>query len=280
MRCTLPIIIMAGRQANRAQNDVERRYGIVVLLDVFGTKGRWRREQATDIISAYVSFADGIQDRFELETKGLRKGIGMDMKDVSIEVASFSDTFIVTISKPFNVNVANVAKTLVLMTGTIVGRTLFSAIEKDIPLRGGVSIGEFYISRRTERYMIIGQPIDECAEYHNQMQWIGVAAAPSAHNVLTNAAQNPNFKSRMWGRYDVPLKNGFEPNGGVIKWPIYYPLECNDEIPKKLEAIKNIMNENLNAASTLDIAFKWRHTRDFFNEVLDSEKADTSNKTG
>lgn len=249
---------------------MEKRFGVVVLLDALGTKGRWKREDAREIIRSYKSFGDEIEKQYKAETKGLRRLFGSMVNGIAVEVSTFSDTFLVTISAKSDHKSNDKASTFVLISGIIIAGTIFRGLEENIPLRGCASVGEFYVSRR--RYMLIGQPIDEAAEYHNMLQWVGVTAAPSANNALTEASKQNHFYSRNWSRYAIPLKNGIEMNGWAVRWPIYFPLDYDPSIPKRIDKIRRTIARNLDIAPSIDVSLKWRNIRDFFDNVIASEQ--------
>jgi hypothetical protein len=206
----------------------------------------------------------------KLKRRGLRSLFGNMVNGIAVEVSTFSDTFLVTISAKSDHKSNDKANTFVLISGVIIAGTIFRGLEKNIPLRGCASVGEFYVSRR--RYMLIGQPIDEAAEYHNMLQWIGVTAAPSANNALTEASKQNHFYSRSWGRYAIPLKNGIEMNGWAVRWPIYFPLDYDPGISRRIDKIRLDITRNLDTAPSIDVSLKWRNTRDFFDNVIESEQ--------
>jgi len=188
--------------------------GAVVMLDILGFRGIWRREKAEAVIGRLEELADEVRSQAAEIERGSRTS---DDSFITVcQPAFLSDTIVLGLKPnvPARLNRTEIAVTLgitfdeasisgeAVAAGARMAADLQRAALRGRPafaLRGCIAFGDFGI---TDRF-IIGESVDEAAEGMNSAHGALVWLAPSADRF-----EQPR---KPWShypllRYDVPVK--------------------------------------------------------------------------
>jgi hypothetical protein len=163
---------------------------------------------------------------------------------------------------------SNKRERLLIGAADILYSLMVAALDMGIYLRGCISIGTFYLASKR---LIIGPAVDEAAEYHNMPEWVGISAAPSAHNALNNIRKAIE-ESYYYLRYDIPMKYGHERNGWALNWP-HSDMHNGDTRVRALKLTRLMTNKN----NEISVSLKYRNTLDFYRHAI--KKTDEWHKT-
>jgi len=121
--------------------------------------------------------------------------------------------------------------------------------QKNINLRGAMSIGKYYISDK----MILGPAADEASMYYEIANWVGVIATPSLESVLLRMEKN-NEVVPLFHKYDIPLHNGKRQG-----WAIDLLARHSTSEGPLIELIHNKLEDSDDPTG----AEKWKNTLEF-----------------
>jgi hypothetical protein len=202
--------------------------GLVIFLDALGMKGIWKRFPPIEVVQKWSNVNTVFLSIEEPEVQNL---------DFSFR--ALSDTIIITISNIDSLNI-NLPKIFDLLI-----KPFLNSIKNKILLRGVITFGPFYWSDK----LIIGPAIDEAAEYHNKVNWIGISTSPL---LKLNLKIKKNDSLLL---YKIPYKEQEKfYDGIVLNWPIY---DTNNEY------ISILMDEESKAEYNSKI--KYKNTYTFYN---------------
>ena len=209
-----------------------------------------------DVLSRWDRIYKGFKDRNEYIKE--RSGIHFKNDPPLFRFSSLSDTIIITAAIPKNTPSGYTeAKTdLTLFMAGVVMVSFFTSLENQFYLRGAISTGTFWLSDK----MIIGPAIDEAANYHNKLNWVGVATTPSASSVLKNHRDNDN---RLVNYHSIPWKNGNR-EGWALAWPLHdnrNSLYNPTRIGWRMDILLNASNYELDES----IRTKYANTLKFYD---------------
>lgn len=209
------------------------REGAITFMDVLGWKGIWNRDDRAmvkleELRSLVVSWANGEALENTKRNCGSGKSIfrGQDTK-----VLLISDTLVIsTFGDP--------VPTLWLH-GELTAKAICESLERGIPLRGATCFGRFEVSERES--VFLGPAVDEAAEWHEQLDWIGVVQTPTA---MLSGIPLKTVGAPPWVSYqNPPVKGGKVPQLMACNWPLKWDAgkngtrECLTEVLKKLGPI-------------------------------------------
>ena len=226
---------------------IKKQKGVLVLMDRLGTKGIWKQDDPDIVINQWSSFIELIKKTFYRELK---------KRNYDIHFTAFSDSIFITIyGKNKEESVLDVGAALVWVMGYSMGI--------GINFRGCISYGLIVESSNS----IIGPAIDESAEYHALQQWIGISAAPSVHNILSEI-DSSRLNSKNGGRptfvkYDIPLKESIEKNGWAVNWTMLNSNVAPTYKNTQFSSLEKYVRYNLETATSIPHVLKWRNTLDF-----------------
>ena len=102
-----------------------------------------------------------------------------------------------------------------------------AAIEAGLPLRGAVSIGEWVelSPPEPENVLLVGQAVDDAADWYDKADWLGVALTPRAGFGWASTHPVPS-SGDSFVEYDVPLK--------IREWEHDRPLRYALNWPKTM----------------------------------------------
>lgn len=142
--------------------------GAVTFLDVLGWKGIWNK-QGNNPVNNLVTLIREIQEESQNLTSESQKKLSDSDRGVDIitKVLSISDTIAIFTKGPAHISIP--------IHTQVCSKAISSSIMKEIPLRGAISYGRFYIYDN----IMVGPAVDEAASWHESINWIGVVLTPS-----------------------------------------------------------------------------------------------------
>ena len=236
----------------KRRKELQEKFGIIVLLDALGMKGIWKRKDSKEVLERWNQFVNFFES---LVKEYIRAKTTFN---------AFSDTIIITV-------VSNSNKIL-LDLADLLRFQLIRSLVIGMPLRGCITVGKFYQDGR----LIIGDGLDEAAQYFELPQWIGVSASPSTHRIIEKfKAKERKGLEHVFFKCDIPLKGSIEKDGWAINWPeltdMFVP-KFSREVGKKYDDALKIIIENLDSTSEIESTMKWRNTLKFYEQALKEHK--------
>jgi hypothetical protein len=129
-------------------------YGFVIFIDVLGIKGVWKKMSADMVIKNWIKII-----------RQFTESIDKSLRHLKPCYTTLSDTIIITCECNIS-NINTIFQSLM--------KPFTYSIELDSFLRGTISYGMTFISTR----LILGPALDDAAEGHNMLEWIGIATTP------------------------------------------------------------------------------------------------------
>lgn len=227
--------------------------GIVILLDALGTKGIWKDQLPEAVLKIREVLGMTIKRKFEK--------IFPNKSTCNI----FSDTIIITIEGKLEDNFVKMSANLFSLFVVSLGLK--------INLRGAINFGVIHKSKNS----IIGPAIDECSQFYELPNLVGVVMCPTLSIMLEKNTSITNLdKDYSFPKYDLPLKE-FRIMKDMRLMRIFgeYSLEHHlvKIIPQDIKTIKELIQYNIMNVAELEPKLKWKNTLDFINEIkLENEE--------
>ena len=272
----------------------EEQYGIVILLDTLGTRGKLYGKNSDEIKGIFEKQKDFIYNfKYKLEWALAER--------ITFDTFTDSTIIVIEIDKTKNDNdIIKILKKIAWITGMFIGYSM----NIEMPIRGCFSIGKFY----SDDKFVMGEAIDEIGAYYDlSHQWIGVSAAPSAQKIIEAVLKDVD-PTNNFIKYNIPLRNSIEIDAWAINWPhILNHIKKNDgsdidefanmdsiideSDTKHLtldfyfnegitqEQLDKVMNRNLKNRATVAANLKWRNTRTFFKRSMKKYNGDVKTST-
>ncbi len=253
-----------------ASKDENWRYGGVIFLDNIGTKAKLGKKASLEDVESFISKYEKILNEWEQPINLKNQQWAKLPSTLQIKLKAFSDTIIITLSiskHEFLLYKDQITpKRILRSTAAFLPLFFTQMFEKEIFLRGAISIGDFYETGK----MIVGSALFEAAEYYEQPQWIGISAAPSANLLLSNKSP-PIEAAELFVQYPVPLKIGLEPSGWALNWIKVSDLlsekgKHENTIKERSLEIEKKINEGLKTTD-FNHSIKWRNTVKFYEYI-------------
>jgi hypothetical protein len=151
---------------NSSIDNIKQELGAVTFLDVLGWKGIWQQsDSAIETLYSLIKKTLAETYRISQEYSDIKEFRG---KNEITKVLSISDTIALFTSGSVDTAIEIQAK--------ICSWLLPYALERELPLRGAISYGEYSIKDN----IMLGYAVDEAASWHESTDWIGVVLSPSA----------------------------------------------------------------------------------------------------
>lgn len=211
--------------------------GFVVFIDVLGIKGVWKRMSPNTVINNWIE----IIRQFD-------ESINRSLGHLKPYYTTLSDTIIITCECNIS-NINTIFQSLI--------QPFVHSINLDFFLRGSISYGMTFISPR----LIIGPSIDEAAEWHNQLEWIGIATTPKLSNYyLSKGYENRTNNYIYYPR--IPIK-GIKREWDRLSILDYkgFALNWSD----KSNSVQQLILNKKDIQSDLKIKRKYENTLEFFS---------------
>lgn len=175
--------------------------GFVIFIDVLGIKGIWRRKNPDLVINNWKEINKRFYD-----------SINSSLGDFSHYSTTISDTIIITCQCSI--------KYIDRIFQSLLQPFIFS-MNLEFFLRGTISYGMTFLSPG----LILGQSLDDAAEWHNKLEWIGITTTPALSqyylgrgisNITNNYVQYPHIPikkiQRDWNILDIKDYEGLALN--------------------------------------------------------------------
>jgi hypothetical protein len=192
--------------------EIEKRLGVVALLDALGTKGVWQRVDPRLVIQAWHRTLNTLEQSSSSVNSRVTRARGRQVS----RIMAFSDTILVTLCG------AEQVEELIPLMGLVLVPTFISALQSNILLRGAISIGEFHQSE----HVLVGPAVDDAANWYNVHDWAGVVLTPNASYTLDRLVlkQKSNLEKmetldHLYVRYAPPLRKGNSSELWSLAWP-------------------------------------------------------------
>jgi Mrr N-terminal domain len=228
--------------------------GIIILLDVLGTKGKWKTTENAEISKLWNILTDTLSDAVNEALEG---------KNHRLTLLTFSDTIMIIVE-------TLETKMVLVDLASSLRAPLVVSMMIGMPLRGCITTGEFH----RDATLIVGPAIDEAAEYYDLPQWIGISSSPSANKIIEDIYNSKKDAVKdIFFKCDIPLKNSIEQNAWALQWAkesdkvvleTSKSLETSKLQTPKYTDTMHIMNNHLEKSYPIDVALKWRNTYKFY----------------
>ena len=200
------------------QTKVISKKGFVILLDALGTKSL-NGEKAEERLEQWGKLIAGWPHNFMYRAKFTQ------IKDLS-QMVYFSDTIMIKVERDEELTVSKQLEAI----GHAIGYFIIHAMKFKIFFRGCISYGKYVFSD----YGQVGEAVTDVGSYFELPNWIGVSLTPNLYKMLMiDKDVKPTFIT-----YDIPTKNGLEPNI-VLNiqhiWKDYEENSLHDELVKQLK---------------------------------------------
>lgn len=187
--------------------------GVVVVLDLLGTKGRWQADNPADLIRRLRGFQDRVGKEYgsEMLYRTKLKESGEGWGRISWRSRVLSDTVVVTGSCTRNPDRFIFNEVSEHLLGTF-----NDAVQSGFLPRGAVSWGTFY----QDADALVGPAVDEAALWADEADWAGFILTPGASTwadeVLLDDGNGAPIELRKW---EVPLRSGRTFRTWTVWWP-------------------------------------------------------------
>jgi hypothetical protein len=233
---------------------VERRYGIVVVMDVLG----WKNKANPEVIKTYVDLINVL--RIKILSEWMR--VSDNVKDEDLYIIMMSDTICIFLDIDDSYCELNIFKAI--------SEFIVEALGKSFAFRGAISRGEYFINKKQNVFS--GEAIYEAIKYAEKTDWAGIILTDSISKALLENNNIADLKALNLISYDnIPYKKE-TPN--TIR-PCYKNLVL---VPKSLFPIseRNIFVDLMNLYEKVldsdkeDVRIKLNNTKVFLKFLIDT----------
>ena len=226
------------------------REGAVAVIDALGFRGVWRRYAPETVIEN--------MQKIKIQLEKDLKNIGSQSK-MKFDATFLSDTIIIGLSLPEDEDKGK-ALSIIYVTD-ILTRILAWSARSSTPLsyRGVVSYGKYII----EPSFIVGEAIDEAANYHESAQGAVVWLLPSTKNRVEDWLKDQPKNTHLV-RFNIPLKNGDKFHSYTVS-PIVQALDVQDAVALTIKILGTFNSNNVqvavkkqNTIKHLQACYEWR----------------------
>jgi hypothetical protein len=295
----------SSRRSNDNITRLDKRHGVIAILDILGTKNKWKGKQAEPFLRKIenlyeqIDLLSGILNQYHEGKLGLKsikvsdrkiqkqidnKNLFEENRQMRMNISTFSDSIIIA----YHARRRLINDRLLLnIFGFYLSAIFLYAFKNDIYLRGSVSIGTFFILKDAKRQLIIGPAINEAAMLFESTEWIGISTTPSASLTIEQTKEkldkyvklNPQYSFENFHLDSLPILNllrksffiqyDLPTKNGIEKrgWALAWPL-----LDDNLEIYK-IINQTLNfrkfqqKSIEYDTYKKFKNTKQFYESI-------------
>ena len=221
----------------------DAKIGLVILLDILGTKKLMYDEDGMEKIQLFINNAK----------KHFQPSVDEDHNMIrGAEFSYFSDTIMITVEDKKYRNFYPFLNII----GEALGNFILYAAGHNIFLRGCISYGEYVSSE----HVSIGKAVSEAGANYELANWIGVTVTPSLYiKILLNTNSDIDLFFKKW---TIPTKKGTE---------IGYALNFKKALQRNRgEQFKNLiykLTSNLYHETEYDVSIKYRNTLEFIDSL-------------
>jgi hypothetical protein len=267
--------------------NITEKFGIVVFMDALATSGIWETEHAQSYLASWESLNFVmdiiIQDLGSYDNISCNDIITTKKAEYEIDIFTFSDTLIITVSITDKQNIVNGLS----LIGNILMQLFFWGLKDKLLFRGVFSIDKFYALKTssyltagipvsesftpTKKFLFIGPTVDEAARCYNKSNWIGISSMPSA-TIHLNEIDIKADPMRYFVKIDIS-KYGVNENGWALAWPRYDTLQnslnpTNESHIQYLEQQKNFYHDDEKVFPKYDNTIRFYYD---VNSMIDTE---------
>lgn len=229
---------------------------IVAHIDILGmsTLVESNFPEAWGMLSDLVSVRDHAQAH-EYEFVETREHLRVFER---IKIVTFSDTLLLFTAGNSDLEL----KSMIILVTQIFHKALFRCV----PVRAGLSAGEFWFN--FEKSMYAGPALIEAYRAGEAAQWLGIAFAES----IQEAAIGLGMKSAdrdVVVRWPIPVKNG-ERSGTVVNWPAIFAHDLKAKPPISVSQFYAAFEPSFGSFDDLPrlVQLKYENTVQFMNDQL------------
>ena len=212
-------------------------FGIVVTFDALGAKAfsikeaqeflKLRDKLAIDLPflqnAIHTALIESIDTSFTVSNEPKHTNALDHLRRSKHEVLTFGDSFILLYEcEPQSIGIA-----LSSVASWCAG-TISAAIDRNVFLRGALSIGNYLYSGKQSN-TVLGPAVADAATWCELADWIGMVVTPASGYYFEQPEINPNelrhhsqfhfLKQQSYIKYHVPLKTGHHENLWTLMWP-------------------------------------------------------------
>lgn len=153
---------------------------------------------------------------------------------------------------------------IVFLTSHLFG----DALVKCIPLRGGISYGDFFFNPKL--HLFCGVPFVRAYEIGERAQWAGIVLDDCVGKHYQNNSHMPGYDSQKVIKWNVPTKSNGKRNSWVINWPAIFAPRFQKKPPISVQDFYKAFESLFGPYDDLrqDIKTKYENTIEFVNSNL------------
>lgn len=221
---------------------IESKFGLVSLIDLLGTKGSRKLEEQSEMLEKWHMFIPKFKTMLKL---------GCPSAEIMPSFHAFSDTIIITIEGKKE-NIEGLLRSFAFAASAM----MYDSIKYRLPIRGCFSVGNFL----KKGSFVIGEAVDEVAQYYELPQWIGISAAPSARRIIEKMKRTKIPIVSSYRKCTIPLKQSVEQDAWAVDW-------IDDALSETYEKgepdILEMIDDGLKEIKNVNHALKWKNTKIF-----------------
>lgn len=169
--------------------DIKTIQGFIALFDILGYS-QWIKDYSIEkVVIDHKNIKHMVATNVE---SFLNHALGKEM----IKVHSYADTFLIYTNE--------ISETSFKAIMAACGSMFEAAICFALPIRGAITLGEFY----TSEDMIIGEPIIEAFEKEKKQDWIGCWIMDACFDKIGQEEKRRYEVDKIVVRYSIPFKEG------------------------------------------------------------------------
>lgn len=237
---------------------IQSDFGVVALLDALGTKGLLSRSAPDGLLETWQTLL-AVLER-------LCNEVAASEATDDCSFLAFSDTILINIIPTSEADQPGCLSLL----HTLLQRFMWSGVLAGVYFRGAVSAGRFIQSP----FRVLGESLEEAAEWYEQANWMGVMATPSAKHLIEQMVLEGWDMEASFIQYEVPLRN----NRLYDTWAVNRPNYADDEARSKDTSGKAKLLRSFrtySGAISPAIADKYANTLAFADKVWEAPPSES-----
>lgn len=250
--------------------------GYVIMLDILGFREHVTNEIGYSFLDTWKEIITPIIDKAHLmktEPKYITK----------IDALFLSDTMFIGCGLKNPNERFDIALSLMGIPWIIDDFFTQCMFKHKIFLRGAISFGEYAIS--DTRNIVMGAAVNECSEWYEKTNWMGIILTPSAQYAIDAIVEHPKTKiyndlGRLFKRfrpYDkIPFKDGVD---HVCKYAFYwFKTTTNvDELKQHLSDVLKLYSSLIHIPA---YASKYSNSLEFIRWCIDNDIREITKQEG
>lgn len=230
------------------------REGAFALVDCLGWKGIWKRSPESEI--ALIHKIEKIPNVVETWLEDWRSKEQNEFRAIETKILLISDTVAVSIRQKDSQPSDSLDQAYLIRAAAmsvIRSQKLFLTDEPPIAMRGCLSYGKHAVIGN----FIVGEAVDETAEYNEIAEGALMWLLPSAVNLTNQGGQLLHDIGALFIPHDIPLKGGARLNSLVVN-PLYLDYSAEER-----QGTISRYDESMSGVDRLDVWLKRQNTFEF-----------------